>query len=568
MTHDATPLSQQYWYQTTSMDLRSLALFRVALAIALGCTLASLMGAVPLWFSDGGMMPRTDSLDLGGLAAHNLTLVTGDTALLRLMLGVGLMASFTLMLGYRTRFSLGVATLVLFSFVTRQPLISLPHEVWLVGLALWSLSLPLGLRWSLDATLGQTLAPGASDTRRGGLIGLSWALQWLALAGAALTIPVQDTAASLAIAGAIALLLALVSRGLLPTPSPWRWATPMLALGGALGVLIAHRSSTALMTVAALAVIPWLPSALWTSLARRHATGKPVQVFYDQDCRFCHQCCRVLQDLLILPPGSSVKPAQDNPRAHALMKAQNSWVVIDEQGRATLHWLAGVTLVRHSAWLAPLAPLLALTPIRAAGDACYQQVVRHRGLLAGLLGSLPPASKPHNTMNGLALMALMLLVAQGIYVVTAPGPWFATPPGLAFTPFIAPPEATRARARQQGQWVAAVERVPGQYRDALRGDQALTYNLTPVTGAYADTRWQRYLAAAGAQLPGASIRRLANRLCGAREDPPLAVNLEWIVAADTRTQRGRIERYRCVDGVARSQRQRLDGDPVDLRPGE
>ena len=210
MTHDATPLSQQYWYQTTSMDLRSLALFRVALAIALGCTLASLMGAVPLWFSDGGMMPRTDSLDLGGLAAHNLTLVTGDTALLRLMLGVGLMASFTLMLGYRTRFSLGVATLVLFSFVTRQPLISLPHEVWLVGLALWSLSLPLGLRWSLDATLGQTLAPGASDTRRGGLIGLSWALQWLALAGAALTIPVQDTAASLAIAGAIALLHACV----------------------------------------------------------------------------------------------------------------------------------------------------------------------------------------------------------------------------------------------------------------------------------------------------------------------------------------------------------------------
>ena len=567
MTHDATPLSQQYWYQTTSMDLRSLALFRVALAIALGCTLASLMGAVPLWFSDGGMMPRTDSLDLGGLAAHNLTLVTGNPWVLRLMLGAGLMASLTLIMGYRTRFSLGVATLVLFSFVTRQPLISLPHEVWLVGLALWSLSLPLGLRWSLDATLGQPLAPGASDTRRGGLPGLGWALQWLALAGAALTIPTQGTAASLAIAGAISLLLALVSRALLPTPSPWRWATPMLALGGALGVLIAHRSPAALMTIAALAVIPWLPSALWTSLARRHATGKPVQVFYDQDCRFCQQCCRVLQDLLILPPGSSAKPAQDNPRAHALMKAQNSWVVIDEQGRATLHWLAGVTLVRHSAWLAPLAPLLALTPIRAAGNACYQQVVRHRGLLAGLLGSLPPASKP-NTMTGLALLALVLLVAQGISVFTAPAHWLATPPGLAFTPFIAPPDTTRARTPQQGQWVAAVERVPGQYRDALRGDQALTYDLTPATGAYADTRWQRYLAAAGAQLPGASIRRLATRLCGAPEDPPLAVNLEWIVAADTRTQRGRIERYRCVDGVARSQRQRLDGDPIDLRPGE
>ena len=44
---------------------------------------------------------------------------TAGGALLRLMLGVGLMASFTLMLGYRTRFSLGVATLVLFSFVTR-----------------------------------------------------------------------------------------------------------------------------------------------------------------------------------------------------------------------------------------------------------------------------------------------------------------------------------------------------------------------------------------------------------------------------------------------------------------
>jgi hypothetical protein len=567
MTTDSTPLPRQYWYQMTSMDLRSLALFRVALALALACTLLSLMGAVPLWFSDAGMMPRVDSLSLGGLAAHNLTLVTGQSWPLRLMLWAGLMATFTLMIGYRTRFSLTVAVIVLFSFVTRQPLTGLPHEIWLTGLALWSLSLPLGLRWSIDATLGRSQVSAASDTRRGGLIGLGWALQWLALACAALLIAVSHEAGALAYAGAAALALAVVARALIDTPSSMRWVTPILTLAGALLILIPQQAPAGVIALATLAVIPWLPGALWNALARRHAARPPVHMFYDRDCSFCYRCCRVLQDMLILPPGSTLSPAQDNSRAHALMKAQDTWVVIDDQGRATLHWLAGVTLVRHSAWLAPMGAVLALAPIRSVGDVLYRSVVRHRGLLAALFDRLPPPSKPVS-MASLALLAMALILAQGISAIVSPGQRNAVPPGMAFTAFITPPSPV---TQAEGQWIAAVERVPGQYRDALRGDRPLGYQLSPATGEYADARWQRYLAAVGAQTSGVTTRALATRLCGAQNDPPLSVNLEWIVAANsstTRLQRLRIERYRCVDGAARAQRQRLDSNPVDLQIDE
>ncbi|WP_029891006.1 hypothetical protein [Polycyclovorans algicola] len=569
MTTDPAPLPKQYWYQMTSMDLRSMALFRVALALALACTLVALMGATPLWFSDGGLMPRTDSIGLGGLAAHNLTLVTGKAWLLNLMLLTGLLAALTLLIGYRTRFSLTVATLVLLSFVTRQPLVSLPHEIGLAGLALWSLCLPLGLRWSLDATLGTTQASAVSDTRRGGLIGLGWSLQWLVLAGAALMSPLKGEAATLALAGALALVLGVLARMMIATVSSWRWLTPALTLLGAVLILVTQPAPTSLIVVAALAVMPWLPGALWTNLGRRHAKRPPVQIFYDGDCRFCHQSCRVLKDMLILPPGSRLGPAQDNPRAFALMKAQDSWVVIDDQGRASLHWLAGVTLVRHSAWLAPLGPVLALAPLRAAGDLLYRQVVRHRGLLASVFDALPPASKP-TSMAALALTALTLMVAQGVSAVTQTPRLTGSPPGLAFSGFVTP-AVPSINVQGEGQWVAAVERVPGQYRDALRGDQALDYRLTPTSGAYSGRRWQHYLAAAGEGERGLDLRRLATRLCSTGTRPARAVNLEWIVPADTgttRTQRQRVFRYRCVDGVAQAQRQRLDSVPTDLQRDE
>ena len=547
----ATP----YWHRFTALDLRSLALFRLALGLALIGTLLSLFTAVPLWFGDAGLLPRSAGLTLPGFASHNLTLITGNVWALRGLLLLALLAALAVVVGYRTRTSLLIATLLLFSFVTRNPLASLPHELLLVGIGLWSLPLPLAMRWSLDATLAQTHDAAVSDVRRGGLIGLMWSLQWLWLALAAL-LGLVDSPHLLSLLATGMLLAAIALRAVLLPGSALRWISPLLAAIG-VPLLLSLRGAPPLVAVFALmALLPWLPTALWAVLQRRHARRPPVQIFYDGECRFCHRACRVLQDMLILPPQSKVMRAQDHPRALALMKAQNTWVVIDHEGRATLHWLAGVTLVQHSAWLRWLAPLLALPPIRQAGDLLYKQVVRHRGLIGSLLGRLAAPNAPAPASG----LALMLITLQCLVPIQSPTALSATSQGFAFTAFITPPAMPTP-----GQWIAAVEETPGQFRDALRDHQRLAYTLAPPTGRYADPRWQQYLQSLGAGHPASSARRFADRFCGDSTRAPQSVRLEWIVSASGsagRTERQRSERFRCVNGEARPLPLSVDREPV------
>src|SRR5262249_47318448 len=95
----------------------------------------------------------------------------------------------------------------------------------------------------------------------------------------------------------------------------------------------------------------------WDWRARVNEARHPMgpRIFYDRDCGFCLKSCFLFKTFLVLPR-ATITPAQDWQRAKALLEANYSWVVIDEEDRAHLKWSAFVALVRVSpvfGWLWP-----------------------------------------------------------------------------------------------------------------------------------------------------------------------------------------------------------------------
>ncbi|HEY9545373.1 MAG TPA: HTTM domain-containing protein, partial [Solimonas sp.] len=132
-------------------------------------------------------------------------------------------------------------------------------------------------------------------------------------------------------------------------------------------------------------------SWLWDAAARRRSAKlkSPPRLYYDRDCGFCLKSCLLLRQLLVIPE-LQVSPAQDTPRAKALLEANYSWVLIDCDEQAYLKWPAFTMLLRRSVLFGWLSPLLRMGVFAVPGNAAYAFVGRHRSGLGTLSAALLP----------------------------------------------------------------------------------------------------------------------------------------------------------------------------------
>lgn len=137
----------------SALDLRSLALFRVGLALCMLWDLALRAPLLSQLYSDEGLLPRRVLIEqvpeyVSPLALH---LVSGSMAYQGLLFGLTALCALALGLGYRT----GVATLLCWwlelSLQMRNPYALNGGNHQLRMALFWSLFLPLGARASLDA---------------------------------------------------------------------------------------------------------------------------------------------------------------------------------------------------------------------------------------------------------------------------------------------------------------------------------------------------------------------------------------------------------------------------------
>jgi hypothetical protein len=137
-----------------SIDLRSLAAFRVALAFLILVDLATRARFLALLYTDQGLIPRSSiasGIAKSPLAIHFLAGSVSWEVFLFALTGAFALA---LLLGFQTRMATIGLWMLMLSLVQRNPLVANAADSVMVLLLFWSMFLPLGSRASLDAPAG------------------------------------------------------------------------------------------------------------------------------------------------------------------------------------------------------------------------------------------------------------------------------------------------------------------------------------------------------------------------------------------------------------------------------
>ncbi len=151
--------------EAVSIDLRSLALFRIAVSLVVLDDLVSRAVDTTAHYTDAGVLPRIDLIRLDP-GVPSLHLALGSTWFAGMMFAVQGLFAVMLLLGYRTRLATVVSWVLMLSLHHRNPYVLQAGDVLLRLLLFWSMFLPLGARWSLDAKAGTDLCPDASLNNR------------------------------------------------------------------------------------------------------------------------------------------------------------------------------------------------------------------------------------------------------------------------------------------------------------------------------------------------------------------------------------------------------------------
>jgi hypothetical protein len=136
------------------IDLRSLAAFRIAIALVLIWDLAVRSRDLEAHYSDAGVLPRTVLFDniLALRPYFSIHILFGSTAFQALLFCIAALAATALIVGWRSRAAAAACWFLTCSLHARNPLVLHGGDDILRLLLFWAMFLPLGGRWSVDRT--------------------------------------------------------------------------------------------------------------------------------------------------------------------------------------------------------------------------------------------------------------------------------------------------------------------------------------------------------------------------------------------------------------------------------
>jgi hypothetical protein len=140
--------------ETFGLDLRSLALFRVAIASCALADLAIRSSDLVAHYTDAGIAPRHDLLEEFAFLhdrALCFHLIGGSAASQAILFAIAALAAVALLVGLRTRAAAVVLWALTSSLQLRNLYVGAGYDALLRMLLLWSCFLPLGARVSVDA---------------------------------------------------------------------------------------------------------------------------------------------------------------------------------------------------------------------------------------------------------------------------------------------------------------------------------------------------------------------------------------------------------------------------------
>jgi len=133
-----------------AVDLRALAAFRIGLGALLLVDLVRRSRWLTAFYTDYGVLPRR-AFASDYSTSHSLHAFSGEPWAVALLFAVAGAFALALLVGYRTRLVAVVSWLLLLSLHARNPMLLNAGDSLLRMLLFWSVFLPLGARWSVDA---------------------------------------------------------------------------------------------------------------------------------------------------------------------------------------------------------------------------------------------------------------------------------------------------------------------------------------------------------------------------------------------------------------------------------
>lgn len=542
------------WHLLVGIDPRSLAVFRVALALVLLVDLVIRAQNLDAFYTDSGVFTCADARHAAvGTAVWSLHWWCGAAWYQALLFGLAGLAALALLVGYHARLAAFVSWALLVSLHGRNPQVLQGGDVLLRCLVFWAMLLPLGARFSLDRAripLGQPPPRRAvASVAAAALLVQVCCMYWFtaALKTApdwrqthtavyfALSIEQLSTPFGEWLLHYPHLLRALTAAtmvqerwgpwlvfvpGLLAALVSWRLAERAVLLGRLLAVgsfagfhlgLFSSMELGPFPFICWTAWLPFIPAAVWDALAARWAARRPgeLTIYFDGACGFCRSMLGIMRAFWLLPP-HRVTPALEDPAIDALMRQENSWVVVTPDGQRHLRYQGILRLVERSALLFPFAPLARWRPLATLGDRLYRAVAVRRAGGSRLLAWLRPrpyrvefrpwAQIPLDLLAGLLLWYVLLwnwrtLHANSDFDQFARR-WYPT----GYNWILELPRLDQYWSmfspmplRDDGWYIAAATLADGRQVDLLTGRPPTDAKPAHLARRYHDERWRKYL---------------------------------------------------------------------------
>ncbi|MEM8675731.1 MAG: DCC1-like thiol-disulfide oxidoreductase family protein [Cyanobacteria bacterium P01_G01_bin.67] len=346
------------------LDLRSLALFRICLALFIMASFLSRFHLIADYYSDGGSLPRSELINVISSEYWSLNLITGSVFGQQILFIIGIFAAALLLMGYRTQLATIICWVMLLSLHNRNPSLVASSDDILRIVIFWVMFLPLGAYYSCDRALNTSNQPLPQAVISGGTIGFTFQIVLL-------------------------------------------W--------------IFYFNNVDSLAILLLTLLAFIPGFVWIFLDKQTYSKEisGLVINYDRDCGFCKKVVCFLQTFLILS-GVTIREAQANPSIYADMEKYNSWVIEDYRGERYFKWYGIVYVVSISPVLWWLAPILSIKPLMKLGNKIYETIANNRRLIGNFTRLFlfhSQSIQPSSLLNSLAILGLTLTLINYLELV-------------------------------------------------------------------------------------------------------------------------------------------------------
>ncbi|MDZ4677785.1 MAG: HTTM domain-containing protein [Oligoflexia bacterium] len=402
------------------LDLRSLALFRVAMGMLIIVDLIIRSTDLTAHYTDMGVMPR--SLLAGSTHLISLHLINGTWQFQGILFIIAGLFAFGMTIGYRTRLCTIASWFFLISIYERNYMIIQGSDALMKVVLFWCMFLPWGEVYSVDS-LGKSSEDRNPDNKvlTAGTLGYAFQIGFVYFFAAAVKYGSDwQNGSAVYYALSIDQLTRPIGQLLLGLPDLTRFLTLsarwLEGVGPFLWFSPVFTWQLRMISLVALAIMqlgfglsmrlgpfPWaavivtlglLPSEFWNYVLSevRLKFKKKIKIYYDGECAFCERLSKLVRIFFLLPE-TPLLEAQSDRSINNDMKKYNSWVVVDAKGNRHYKYKAFLVVVNASMILRPFKWIFKIFDIIPIGRYLYECVASNRMIFSQLVPEIPVTKK-------------------------------------------------------------------------------------------------------------------------------------------------------------------------------